>query len=413
VLALHLRREVLAHVRGVTPGRFFARLRWGVLVALVAVSGAAASPAARAATVSLEQGVLSYRADPGERNSPLVWVRRSAGELAIEVNDHRRVRLVAGTGCIVAGDTDGDGVEDVRCSLTAGAALPRVRVALGDAADTGSVSRLPGRIAGGPGSDVLTGGGLLDGGPGNDSLTVTRGEIRKARGGPGDDELEVDTDVTAGTVLEGGPGEDRLNGGDGRDVLRGGPGDDRLGDVGDEGADVYRLGPGSDRTYSWGADTIFARDGTYDQIECGGRESIILDGLDFYDQEGARCRRVRRRGLARVMPDTGVVYFEEDSDQYAGPNELEIPILCPYDGPRPCAGTLTVSDRQGIVVDSAFRVGFLGRWYDGYRMGRPALRRLAKWARITVVSYDRAGRLHRHSIAGPGAVVINEPGYCC
>ena len=40
--------------------------------------------------------------------------------------------------------------------------------------------------------------------------------------------------------------------------------------------------------------------------------------------------------------------------------------------------------------------------------------RLADWARITVVSYDRLGRRHRHTIAGPNVVgVYNpDPSYC-
>jgi hypothetical protein len=380
----------------------------GVAIGLV-VSGALASAEAVAATVSLDHGVLSYRADPGERNAPTVSVLRSAGEPLVEVDDAPHVRLIAGTGCMVAPDADGG--EAVRCPRTPGAALPRVRAVLGDGADSATVKRLLGRVAGGPGRDRLSGAGHLHGGPGGDSLTLTRGSLRDAHGGPGDDGLQVADGVKSGAVLAGGRGDDELNGGRGRDLLRGGMGDDRFYDPGDGGpGDVYRLGPGRDEATSYdGADTIFARDGEYDYIHCGfARETVFLDGLDFYDQEVEPCDRVRRRGAPRVLPDTAVAYLEYDFGQDAGPNQLEVAIMCPHDL-RPCRGMFTVSSRQGVVVEETFHFATGGPVYDYFRMPKPTLRRLARWARIVVVSYDRAGGVHRHSIAGPNVVVINDP----
>jgi hypothetical protein len=384
---------------------------WSVVIGLV-IGAQPPSTDAVAATVSLDHGVLSYTAAPGERNEPYVSVRRLSGERGIEVRDHRRVRLVAGTGCIVAPDPDRG--EVVRCSLASGAELPRVRMALRDAADAGTVERLLGRVAGGPGNDRLTGTGLLDGGPGGDSLTLTRGAVRKARGGSGHDTLEVDSRVTAGTVLAGGRGSDRLSGGAGGDVLRGGPGDDNIGDFGEErDRDVFRLGPGSDEAFALegGVAVIFARDGEHDEIECGfGRQTLILDGLDFYEQEDiGPCERIRRRGPPRALPDTSVAYLEYDFGAGEGPNELEVDIICPYDL-RPCRGTFTVYDRQGAVVKETFRYATGGRISHLFRRSKRMLRRLAKWARITVVSYDPAGGVHRHSLAGPNVVVINVPG---
>lgn len=378
------------------------------------VGGPLPSTEALAATVSLDRGVLSYRATPGERNEPYVTVLRSSAERAIQVRDAPPVHLAAGTGCTATVDTNGYAV--VRCSLAAGAPLPRVRMALGDAADRGTVEGLLARIIGGPGDDGLSGTGPLEGGPGRDGLLVTRGlvprgPVREARGGSGRDYLEVAGGVAVGAVLDGGRGDDELNGGSGRDVLRGGPGDDDFYDPGEGGpGDVYRLGPGrDDALLNDGADTVFARDGQHDEIDCGfARETVILDGLDFYGQEVEPCQRVRRSGLARILPDIGVAYLEYDFGQDEGPNELEVLTLCPHDLGT-CRGTLTVYDSRGLVAKRRFRFVGGGQVSDGFRLPKRTLRRLARWARITVVSYDRAGGLHRHTIAGPSAVVINEP----
>ena len=91
---------------------------------------------------------------------------------------------------------------------------------------------LPAVLAGGPGRDVLTGGGgddILDGGPGNDRLL----------GGAGDDLL----DGGAGRdVLDGGAGNDSLSGGPARDAVAGGDGDDLFDD--DRAAEVLDRAPG-------------------------------------------------------------------------------------------------------------------------------------------------------------------------
>ena len=104
---------------------------------LTAVIGAGViASGASAATVSLEQGVLTYRAKPGERDRPSVTLRRSSSQPAIQVVERRvsgepsRSRIVAGPGCEVVPDADGEddpniaGVDDpvVRCAFAPGAA---------------------------------------------------------------------------------------------------------------------------------------------------------------------------------------------------------------------------------------------------------------------------------------------------
>ena len=245
-----------------------------------------------------------------------------------------------------------------------------------------------GRVQGGPGNDSLTGAGLL------------------VNGGPGNDELYVNDETKAGAVLDGESGNDSLSGGYGRDVLRGGSGNDDL--SGFKGAgDVYDLGSGRDKIAAGrGPDTILARDGEYDDLSCsGGRDTVVLDALDFYDRAGtSRCERVRRLGSATVWLDGGVAYLQKSFEFDAGPNELVVGFTCPHDGPRVCAGTLTVSDRRGPVVKERFRTRKLGRKTKGFRMSRRTLRRLDNWARVTLVSSDRRGKRHRRSIAGRGAV---------
>lgn len=427
-------------------------MRRVVLISLLTtlLGAAAGPPAASAATVSLERGVLSYRAQQGERDRPSVRLRHSSGQPAIEVVERRvsgepsRSRIVAGPGCAVVPDADGKddpsiaGVDDpvVRCALATAAARPRLSVALGDGSDDGSFDgRLAGRIGGGPGDDSLSGSGRLDGGPGKDTLrgaglldggtgsdhlTLTRGRLGEARGGLGDDELHLGDDAKAGGVLEGGAGDDRLWGGQGRDVLRGGPGDDYLTDDGGERGNVYHLGSGRDKVEGDdGPDKILARDGEHDDLTCyGGRDTVVLDALDFYENDedlGGRCERVRRRGLARAFPLEAVAYLTADYEAYIGtrgPNELEVSMACPYDAPRTCAETVIVSDRRGIVSQEEFDEGSRGQIDYSLRVPNRALRRLAKWGRITVVSHDRRGRRHTQSIAGPNVVTINDPTEC-
>jgi hypothetical protein len=143
-------------------------------------------------------------------------------------------------------------------------------------------------IVGGHGSDRLTGNAyrnVFAGGEGDDELA----------GAGGDDQLG------------GGPGSDRLSGGDGQDVLGGDDGDDTL----DGGAGVDRLF-GDDVTaclaYSCasGQDTIEARDGERERIDCGpGTDAVVADATDvIYDDVDLsnQCERVDRAGGGGAAP---------------------------------------------------------------------------------------------------------------
>jgi hypothetical protein len=104
----------------------------------------------------------------------------------------------------------------------------------------------PQTVDGQGGDDTIeTGGGkdTVNGGPGNDDLT----------GGRGDD------------TLDGGDGDDKVDGWDGSDSVTGGAGRDIL--LGDGGT-----------LYSGGNDTLFARDGEADSLDCGGgADRAVID----------------------------------------------------------------------------------------------------------------------------------------
>ena len=103
-----------------------------VAVALAAI-GAGAPGVALAGTVSLEGGVLTYRADPG------VWDHFYAapGQGYIGVGMLNSPELSAGDGCLDLRPADYFADPPVHCPLAPGAPLPRLRVDLRDGDDSG------------------------------------------------------------------------------------------------------------------------------------------------------------------------------------------------------------------------------------------------------------------------------------
>jgi hypothetical protein len=126
----------------------------------------------------------------------------------------------------------------------------------------------------------------------------------------------VHNDVFAGSEgpenFEGGGGDDEIHGAGGNDDLYGGSGDDRVfGDAGNDkvqgasGADSVTGGPGLDQIYgdiascsvfcTFDADTLFARDGERDVVDCGaGADTAQVDQLDVV----AFCSNVDREAVA-------------------------------------------------------------------------------------------------------------------
>jgi Ca2+-binding RTX toxin-like protein len=106
----------------------------------------------------------------------------------------------------------------------------------------------------------------------------------------------TDIDILFGLAgddcIHGERGDDQISGGDGNDLLDGDSGDDRL--KGDGGNDRIVGGRGYNR-YSGGdgADTIYARNGRAETVECGpGRDWVKADRKDRL----RRCERVLLSG---------------------------------------------------------------------------------------------------------------------
>jgi RTX calcium-binding nonapeptide repeat (4 copies) len=221
-------------------------------------------------------------------------------------------------------------------------------------------------LEGGDGDDALSGDAcgvpapdVLDGGTGNDTLTdwgdcgpnsdrrpvrvTVNGIADDGRPGENDDVRDLDvlqlsvpatvigTDganaveiYAAGdrepSTVEGRGGADDLRAGSGRETIDGGAGDDRI--EGGYNHDVLTGGPGSDVIYGdstsgncggngqsctlpFGNDTINARDGAADQIDCGaGEDRAVVDALDTV---AANCETVERTGAAHATPATASV----------------------------------------------------------------------------------------------------------
>jgi Ca2+-binding RTX toxin-like protein len=122
-------------------------------------------------------------------------------------------------------------------------------------------SHVSGTLAGGPGDDIFTVYANLD--EGNSALI----------GNGGNDKL------TAGDyqdTLDGGAGNDVLIGGLGNDTITGGPGQDTInGDATASTCGIYSC------KVPFGNDTIYARDGEVDTIDCGvGQDTAVVDAID-------------------------------------------------------------------------------------------------------------------------------------
>jgi Ca2+-binding RTX toxin-like protein len=213
-------------------------------------------PSAFASTafVRASDGLLVYRAAPGETNA--LEIREVSGANIVDTG----AVITAGAGCTQISD------HEVDCFGSLPNGIQTADVRLRDRRDTVSLvlqdsvgfsfygqegddtltlcAQCPGVLLGGPGADALHGGdlgGRFSGGHGPDTLTT--GE--------------------QGGEMRGGRGADRLVGGSGKDLLKPGDGQDRASG-----------GPGGD--------TFRARDGFRDILKGGkGADSARVDfGLD-------------------------------------------------------------------------------------------------------------------------------------
>ena len=291
----------------------------------------------RAETADGDDSVVVF---PGIAQDVPVLIRGDAGK--------DELRAIGAPGDLTLDGGDGNDIlfsEDGGDALLAGPGNDKLTG--GDGAD---------ELRGGEGDDELVGADgdaatdVLDGGPGTDSLdeygtaydsplvSVTLdGLANDGRGGEGDDVRDVETLMTyvngtyvmgdgpdrvgnyahaeAGpTTIEGRGGDDVLTGGRSEHVIDGGAGNDRI--EGGWGHDTLTGGPGRDDifgdqtsgncggggqscTVPFGNDTIHARDGEVDNIDCGvGEDKAVVDANDVL----AGCETVETPGAGPSGP---------------------------------------------------------------------------------------------------------------
>ena len=109
------------------------------------------------------------------------------------------------------------------------------------------------------------------------------------RGFGGNDKL---TSLDYGETIDGGAGDDTIQAGYGNDVVTGGPGKDKINSDGGSYCDWYECG------IPFGDDTVYARDGEVDQVECGiGNDTVEADPDD---QVAPSCENVQKEAHARA-----------------------------------------------------------------------------------------------------------------
>jgi Ca2+-binding RTX toxin-like protein len=255
--------------------------------------------------------VVSYTADPGERNDVRVVHRESS----LAVSD-------SGASIRAPAWCTGGGSHLVTCDFTT--AVARIRVAAGDGADRvdGSTVSLgtPVIVSGGTGNDTLIGSPIEDtltGGSGNDAIdggggtdtasfaerrtgvrvdlhagtaTAAAGEhdtlanIENARGGSGDD------------VLIGDGGANELTGGAGDDELRGRGGVDSL-----LGNGLLDGGAGDDLMRLKDHGRAICGAGAVDRVAASGTASTVDDSCEELRLPGVTVRlRLAERDPARA-----------------------------------------------------------------------------------------------------------------
>jgi Ca2+-binding RTX toxin-like protein len=298
-----------------------------VCVGVACISFALAAPA-NAGTVSIQGNTLVFQAAPGEANALTVTNTFQSGQVVL-VRDVGRAMKSASLECVAI-------LQRAVC-VPVHHLIDKTLVLTGDRNDTVAVTGLRAEVHAGAGDDLANGSALqdvLDGDEGNDRL-YGGGNGDGLSGGPGDDRLyggawddELHGDA-GDDLLDGGADGDHMFGGSGADVIRGGSnptlsdgyphwgdmasyfdrtasvhvtpdgvandgeaseGDNVLSDVeaivGGHGDDTLEsLAPdGSAHALSGGdgSDTLIARNGQRESVDCGGDlDTALIDtGLD-------------------------------------------------------------------------------------------------------------------------------------
>jgi Ca2+-binding RTX toxin-like protein len=118
----------------------------------------------------------------------------------------------------------------------------------------------------------------------DDSIDLPNYGTSRVEGRDGKDTI---TSNDGTETIDGGAGDDRLEGGYGHDVITGGPGRDTI--FGDETSERCSYLDDHCSVVPFGNDTIYARDGEPDMIDCGvGVDRAVVDAVDTV----ANCEKV-------------------------------------------------------------------------------------------------------------------------
>jgi hypothetical protein len=379
----------------------------------------------------------AVRADLGDGNDVVVVDHMVAGNPVVEVlggagNDNlkaiagnTRLTLDGGAGAdvlraeggddVLRGGPDGD-------ELIGGAGSDVLEG--GDGADqlSGDTCEAPGAdvLDGGAGYDTLTDWG--DCGPNSDRRPVTvtvNGVADDGRPGEGDDVRDLDAlelfvpatvigtdgdesvaiyapadrepssiqgrggadDLRAGSgreTIDGGAGDDRIEGGFNHDTLTGGPGRDAIyGDATSGNCGGY----GQSCTIPFGNDSIDARDGEADQVDCGPGEDTAR--ADAVDTVAANCERVER-GPATDVGTPGATTLDVKAPRRLRAL-LRNGLVVRLAGFRPGTAPVSVRAARKVLATTRARVGQDGRATVRIRFDRRARRILSRRRAVTLV----------------------------
>jgi Ca2+-binding RTX toxin-like protein len=132
--------------------------------------------------------------------------------------------------------------------------------------------------------------GTFEGTEGADDLWIwsnMAGGDSTIRGLGGNDKL---TSLDYSETIDGGAGDDTIQAGFGNDVVTGGPGKDKINSDGGSYCGWYEC------DIPFGDDTVYARDGEADQVECGiGNDTVEADTID---QVAPSCENVSTSAAA-------------------------------------------------------------------------------------------------------------------
>jgi len=155
-------------------------------------------------------------------------------------------------------------------------------------------------------------------------------------------------------MIDAANGNDVVDGGDGNDTIYGGGNDDQI--KGGLGLDALS-GEGSGSGFSIsvaGNDTIDARDGIREQLNCGpGADTAIVDELDVVPQDpGSLCEAVDRAGASAAAGPPSI----RSSKLTASKGRVSISLSCK----ATCSGKLTLKTASKVQLGSKRSVVTLG-----------------------------------------------------